>query len=466
VLWCCSSQSTLANDAQSLADLIGNAYRYDAEYLSTMQTLRADQLIYEQAMAIFLPQVDLSASYSENNYTQQDLQREPPAQAALDNGTASPAGVYSYTQDRNEREREASINLSQIIYDAEAFGRLSQADHFVQVAALEMGAAGQSLISRVAEHYFATLSSYQAVVLAEQQIKIGSESLKLGWARHLAGDISEVEAMDMEARILSLKADLNNSKTEFRNNVRQLQLSTGRRPAALQSISFAGISRLELEQFDVGTSLSNALTGNPELVLSRSGIDTAELSLSISEAARLPKVNFEASVDWAWQDDMGNSRTGNDDYLRERDAQASMTVSMPLYRGGAMSSRVRESEMRVGVAETDYVATKRRVESDVRYTVDTLNSLSGRIRDLQKTAGYLDEILVKQQQAFDEGVLGTQEILDAQDRAFQAKNELVVAVYDYYRANVQLLALEGRLDLNLVDTGKFLLGDQIYLTSR
>lgn len=131
-----------------------------------------------------------------------------------------------------------------------------------------------------------------------------------------------------------------------------------------------------------------------------------------------------------------------------------------------MSSRIRESEMRVGVAETDFVSTKRRLESDVRYTVDTLNSLVGRLQSLQKTASYLDEVLVKQQQAFDQGVLGTQEILDAQDRAFQAKNELVLALYDYYSATVQLMSLEGRLDLNLVDTGKFLLGDQIYLTSR
>jgi len=456
----CVGQTSFANDAKTLPELIDSAYRFDGEYLSTIQSLKADQLIYEQALAVLLPQVDASVAYSENNY----LQKQEHQGASTSTATT---GVYYDKKDRDFRERKASLNLSQIIYDAEAFERLKQADHFVQVAVVQMSEAGQGLVGRVADAYFSTLASRQSVVLSEQQIRIGSEALKLAWARHLAGDISEVEVMDMEARILSLKSDLDLAKTEFRNNIRLLELSTGLRPKALKSISLAGIASLNLEEFDVDESLQRSFKGNPELVLTKLGIDTAEFGLSINEKARLPKVNLAANIDWMKEETMTySSSTADEQNYRTRDSSAAITVSMPLYSGGAMSSRIRESEMRVGVAETDFVSTKRRLESDVRYTVDTLNSLVGRLQSLQKTASYLDEVLVKQQQAFDQGVLGTQEILDAQDRAFQAKNELVLALYDYYSATVQLMSLEGRLDLNLVDTGKFLLGDQIYLTSR
>ena len=69
-LWLSSSQVVVASEAQSLPELITSAYRYDGEYLSTIQSLKADQLIYEQALAVLLPQVDASVAYSENNYLQ------------------------------------------------------------------------------------------------------------------------------------------------------------------------------------------------------------------------------------------------------------------------------------------------------------------------------------------------------------------------------------------------------------
>lgn len=455
----CVGQITFADGVKTLPELIDSAYRFDGEYLSTIQSLKADQFIYDQALAVLLPQIDASVAYSENNY----LQKQEHQGASTSTATT---GVYYDKKDRDFRERKASLNLSQIVYDAEAFERLKQADHFVQVAVVQMGEAGQSLVSRVAEAYFSTLAAYQSVILAQQQIQIGSEALKLSWARHLAGDISEVQVMDMEARILSLKAGLDNAKTEFRNNIRLLELLTGLRPEALNSINLAGISTLRLDTFDVETSLENALKGNPGLVQSKLGIDSAEFGLAINEKARLPKVNVSANIDWMKEETMTySSSTADEQNYRTRDSSAAITVSMPLYSGGAMTSRIRESEMRVGVAETDFGYAKRRLESDVRYTVDTLNSLVGRVESLQKTAGYLDEVLGKQQLAFDQGVLGTQEILDAQDRAFQAKNELVIALYDYYSMTVQLLALEGRLAPDLIDTSGFLLGDRIYLTS-
>jgi len=461
-LWLFSSELVIASDAQSLRNLITNAYRYDGEYLSTIQTLKADQLIYEQALAVLLPQVDASVGYSENNYLQKSEH-----QTATQASPPRTRGDYYDKKDRDYRERKASLNLSQIIYDAEAFERLEQSDHFVQVAVVQMSEAGQRLVGRVAEAYFRTLASRQRVVLSEQRIQIGSEALKLAWARHLAGEIAEVEVMDMEARVLSLKSDLDLAKTELRNNIRLLERSTGLRPRALDAINLAGIASLDLQEFNVDESLKRSFKGNPELVLTKLGIDTAEFGLSINEKARLPKVNFAANIDWMKEETLTyDSSTSDEQNYRTRDSSAAITVSMPLYSGGAISSRIRESEMRVGVAETDFVSTKRRLESDVRYTVDTLNSLVGRLKSLQKTAQYLDEVLVKQQRAFDQGVLGTQEILDAQDRAFQAKNELVLALYEYYSATVQLLSLEGRLDLNLVDTGGFLLGDQIALMSR
>jgi len=459
LLSCCSIGIASANEAEALPELVERAYRFDGEYLSVIQSLKADQSVYDQALAVLLPQIDASMTYSENNYLQKQEEQQ--------GGSGKIVGNFYDKKDRDFRERKASLNLSQIVYDAEAFERLKQADHFVKVAVVQMGSAGQALVGRVADAYFNTLAAYQNLVLSEQQVNISSEALKLAWARHLAGDISEVEVMDMEARILSLKASLDSAKTEFRANVRVLELSTGVRPEVLQSINLAGISSLQLDTFDVEASLERSFKANPELVLTKLGIDTAEFGLSINQKARFPKVNLAANIDWMNEETMTySSSTSDEQNYRTRDSSAAITVSMPLYSGGAMTSRIRESEMRVGVAETDFVATKHRLESDVRYTVDTLNSLVGRIESLQKTAEYLDEVLTKQQLAFDRGVLGTQEILDAQDRAFRAKNELVLALYDYYSATVQLLALEGRLAPDLIDTSGFLLGDRISLTSR
>jgi outer membrane protein len=143
-----------AAQAQSLSELYESARGYDASYLSARLQHDANIAKADQARALLLPSVGLSASVS---------------RSTLDNST--PHFSYPYGS------QGVALNASQPLYRPQNLASVSQGRKQLELSQAQLIAAEQDLIVRVSQAYFDALSAQDTLNFVSAQKTAVAEQL-------------------------------------------------------------------------------------------------------------------------------------------------------------------------------------------------------------------------------------------------------------------------------------------------
>ena len=126
-------------------------------------------------------------------------------------------------------------------------------------------------------------------------------------------------------------------------------------------------------------------------------------------------------------------------------AQIGLQLAVPLYQGGAISSREREAAANYFKAREDVQNAKRTAALNTRQTyLSVINGIA--------QIGALEQALVSSQSALDSNRLGYEvgvriniDVLNAQQQLFQTRRDLAVARYNLLVNQLKLKAAVGAL---------------------
>lgn len=391
------------------------AERHSADIRAARHQSDAAQEQQHQAKAALLPQLTAQAGY----------QRQPPSLSAT-------------------RETQSwEIRLNQTLFDAGKTARYRQSRHQGRAAQSQYRAAKEELLIQVAETYFQLLLSKDTIAAHAsektayaQQIKQAREMFKRGAATAL--DIHEAQAGHDRALAQEISAIAQKQIQENRLNDQ-----TGLDSRKIQSLNTSGLAARylpKLQRHSLEQWQQLALANNHGY---QAQIHTAQSSLAALKAAensRLPTLNAQVG----YQNNLHNTTRQNQDYRhRSKGMTVGVQLSMPLYTGGEISSRIREAGEQYGQAQARLTAAERQIKLAVRQAHTEAGAAHYQILAQERVLKSSRLKLKSTETGRQYGIRNSLEVIRARQEVAQAEQQLAQANYTFLLAYLKLIKESG-----------------------
>ncbi len=392
-----------------------------------------------QAIAGLLPQIAAGATYRDNESlgSQTFLQEQ-------DDGSVTIGVAESET----EGTREAwNVELRQSIFRWQNWAELKRANAEGAQAEAEYVVAQQDLILRTAEAYFNVLAAQDTLEAAQAAHDAIGRQLEQSEKRFEVGLIAVTDVQDAKAAYDSATAALIQAKRNLATNGEILRELTGDAWDTLEKpgneMPLAGPAPASPEDW-----VKLAMEQNARLTASRLAADVTRQVVSIERGGHFPEIDFvinhgEFEDEGRFTNQVGVTFPSDAD---SEDTTYSVQLTVPIFSGGATSSRVRQAQYRNIAARERLERTARETERSTRDAYLGVNSEVARVQSLQQAVESAQTALQATEAGYEVGTRTSVDVLQARQRLFQSQTDYARSRYDYLLNVLRLQQAAGTLD--------------------
>ncbi len=419
--------------AENLMDIYRLAQKNDPQLRAAEAANQAAQAKSGQSRAAFLPQIGLTAHYTQNN---SDITKVSPSSSASIGKTDYISQGYT-------------LSLTQSLYHHEYYVQMRQTDASIAAADAQFEAAKQGTVLRVAQAYFNLLAAQDNLTTAEASKRAISQQLRQTQQRFEVGlsaitDVHEAQAGYDSAVAAELAAQ--NQLDIAKENLREI---VGQEPMALAVLKDE-VPLLSPEPANIDEWVSGAQKQNLSLLAAEASAKVAYEELNRRSAGHYPSLDLVANQ---IHSDTTDSSTG----LESDNTAVSLQLNVPIFSGGLTTSQTREARALYNqaneVLEQQRRATTREARSAYLGVVTGISQVKARKQALSSAQTALEAT----QAGFEVGTRTAVDVLNAQQVRFQAQSEYYRSRYDYILATLQLKQAAGNLsDTDLAKVNEWL----------
>jgi len=421
--------------AASLMDVYRQAVANDPTFQSyQFRTLVATEG-KRQALAAMLPTVVATAGYV---YQNQDIVSTD--NEVYDAGN-SDFGTTTY-----------AVTLTQPLFNWASYTGWKQAEIVRARSEMEYVLAGQELITRVADLYFQALAAKDRLDYSLVEQTAVEKHHELAQSRSDMGLIPITDLYDAKARLAATEAQTIDARNKLADALQALSEVTG---APVDDPMHLGpnVKLKGPEPASLDAWLSGAIEGNPAVELSRKAVEVAELEVKRQNAGHYPTLDLVGSFD---NEDTEDSLFGGSSEVETY--KVGVQLSVPLYQGGEVASKVRSARHEVSIARQELVKQTRSVERKTRSAFLGVDSSLKRVDALAQSVDANKLALEAKQEGFMSGLFASLSVLDAERDLALVSIDHAQARYDYILNSLRLKQAVGTLAENdLLDMENWLL---------
>ncbi len=388
------------------------------------EQVRESQGRVEEARANFLPSVNFNFMYT-------PAQRFPLIRI--------PAGIFGPAEQTFQagftRRNIAQFDVSQPLYTA---GRLSNA-YGIQASALDaaklsLERARQELKYRVVEAFYAALMNEQGVRVADEQIGLATRQLALAKSRFEAGSVArldvlqaEVELANARARRIQAKAAVDTSHQALRT-VLSLPQSQALALTGTLDDRPATMTRVDLEA---------AISSRPDLRAFSAQRDMAQHGVALANAEVKPSLSLTGNLQY--QDDGVNHLLNGDN----QSYTLGLALRVPLFSAPSAAAKRHVAQAQMRQSEHGLRAATDAARLEVESAWTSFEAADEVVTTQQKALELARESVAIAQVSYENGVITSAELNDAQVRLLQTEWFLMQAKYNRIVAAAQAKAAAG-----------------------
>ena len=406
--------ASAAAPAVDLLGVFGDAIVSDPEFLAASADNRAVREVRTQAASGLLPRAHISLETAWNE------------------------------RDRRDDYRSESIvlDIEHSIYRRDRRIALNQADRRIEQADALYAAARQALIVRVAERYFGVLETQDDLSSAQATREAFEQQLTESRKRFEVGMIAITDVEEAQAGYDLSKAQLIAAENALDIAHEALRETTGEYSANLAPLGEVQLVMPAPADIDQWTEV--ALERNLRLLAARHDAEIARQEIERIEAGHYPTLDVVASLGF----NDSESRAGDN-----RLVNVGLRLNLPLYTGGSVVSRTRESRHRYQYTLEALERERRRVQRETREAYLGVNSGISRVRALEQAVRSSEAAANAIDTGFQVGIRTSVDVLESQRDLFRALRDLSKARYRYILDLLRLKRAAGILsedDLRLI----------------
>ncbi|MDC3102247.1 TolC family outer membrane protein [Gammaproteobacteria bacterium] len=412
--------------AENLLDIFNEALENDPTFKAAEYSYLADKEIVVQGRAALLPSITLSGSTNWNEYYQDDVLQ----------------------QEYNSFSKSARV--SQPLFRLDTWFNFKRSKSLTNAAEAEFAYEQQNLILRTAELYFGVLRAIDNLNAAISEEKAIKKQLDQAQQRYEVG-LSAITGVQ-EAQLaydLSKAARINNEGNLF--SAREaLNALIGREIFSLDELG---------EDLQISSPFPNskedwvnlALKNNYQLKASYLRKDAAKSNARSAASNHLPKIDIVGSGSDSETNQFnyeGFSINGQGIPVPAVTGRRNYAIqlSVPIFQGGAVSSRRKQAYSQYNQADENTLFTERRIIQEVRSQFSNVNTLVANVNAQKQAVISATSALEATQVGYKVGTRNVVDLLQAEKNLYSAEKNLANTKYDYILANLRLALAAGTID--------------------
>ncbi|AIR89703.1 TolC family outer membrane protein [Pseudomonas cremoricolorata] len=399
---------------------------YDASRLNdaTYQVAGHDYEASRQERAIgrsaLLPQVGINARYGHGG----QFDKESPASR----------------QDDQYASDSVALTVTQPLYDKGRWAAYEQAKARGQLGEVQHDNADQALFDRVVQAYFDLAQVENELALTTQQ-KASIEGLARQSQRLFeAGEGTITDQAEAQARLDSIRAQEIQLQAQHRSALRRLAGRSGLNVTQIPPMQAqAPAAALLAPEQDLDYWMAKADQSAGVLGVSRASVKLAEANLRQQKAQHYPTLALSGRVARIDQSDI------NELSERQSTYYVGVVLDIPLYQGGGVTASSEKARAALESARAGLDAQAQQLSEDVE--LNYLGVVAGfeKIKALVTAVRSGETALTSAQKGYGAGVRSTVDILDAQQRVFAAKRDLLDTKLAMLQSYVNLHTRTGQM---------------------
>ncbi|MEI6732757.1 MAG: TolC family outer membrane protein [Comamonadaceae bacterium] len=414
-----------------LLGMLSKAMTADPKYAAAKAEYDAAAEIVPQARSGVLP---IAAFDYQRSVVRQDV-----TQAS---NPSFPTGASSYPNS------SMTLTITQPLYKPQSRIKVDQAAIAIEQAKLNVVAAEQDLILRVATAYLNMLAANDGLELAQAEREATQRQFDLAKGRLEAGLGTIVQLRDTEARLALTHAKEIESQTRLDDAKVGIKEIVGEVALSVQGFK---------SDFEVSTPFPSsfepwvdaAMEQNLALQSRKLAVDIAGLEIARQRAGNRPTLNLVGSFT---RQDAGGSLYGAGQ--KSDVADIGLRLNIPLTDGGMTSSLTREAVARNEKAVQEHEMESRHTERLARSAFSSVVASTQTLGALRKAVIAQEGALQLRLEGFNSGLYNVVAVMDAYRLYHAAQRDFLQVRYDYLINRLKLkqaVGTLGRGDLEDID---------------
>ena len=377
-----------------------------------------------------LPSVRISGSTTESTFPEQAVGFNQSSGEILNN-------VSSITS------ASSSFSITQNIYDGGIWwNNIRLAKNNFRITEQFDRQIKTNIIRNVHFAYFNYLKAIQLLDVSRSNLMSSQQQLTLVQQQYDLGSAKKTDLLKAEVRFGQARIDVITNDASVKSAYRNLKNAMG----LINSDQDFTIEEVEkplelIPEFETGFELVQKF--NPSVKAKQYQIMSAKLNTKLARGSRLPVISLSASSSGA-DENLGDAISNN--YGDNQRTNASLSISIPIYTGNSISSRIQKAKIGVDKQESEYLTQLEDLSVQLEDYLDQLNNYIEVIPINETVLESAEEDLKLSQVRYSQGSTTILEVLNAQVSVVQARSSLVRSKYDAFIQQANLKALLGTLD--------------------
>jgi len=433
-----------AAHADDLLQSYNNARNSDPQFAAAESRQLVTREGAVQARAVLLPQIDGSASLRRSR-------SEGPGTSTFDPTQPPVSGDRS----SNNTSRNIGLNGSQVLFDMSRISALKSQQALTKASEFQLASDGLSLITRTSAAYFKVLVQLETLAGAEaaetalkKQFDFASKRLEVGLAP--ITDMHEARAQYDGARANTILA-----RNAVQDAYQALVEITGTPLANLKGLPDNFQPALPVAR-DADGWVQTAIAQNPALQAKQEQVRSSQINVQTARAGHLPTLVLSGGYgkNTSWGDSSFSSgmfNLTNPSNNESRGPNLGVTLSVPIFSGGATQSRVRQALAQRDVAQDELEQQRRALERSTR------NAYQGLVAGISEVEARR-LALVSAQSAYEASQVGLEvgtrtvlDVLNNQRTLFSAQQAYAQSKYNFLQSRLLLEQAAGTLEVSDVE---------------
>lgn len=411
--------------AADLLQVYREAQANDAQFASARSQLQATRERLPQARAGLLPQVVGTASANRTK---------------LDQTASLTANSPAIEVTRFFNNNGWAIQLSQPLFRWDRWETYKQGELATLAGEVTFQQAQLDLITRTSQAYFDVLTAQDNLFLAGAQKKAIGEQLAQAKRNFEVGTATITDANDAQARYDLAASTEIAAQSQLEITRATLQQITGKPTDELMGLRAEAPIPGPMPA-DVNAWASQAEQSNPQVGLAGYSLETAQREYNKARAAHLPSVDMVASYGFTNQTGSATQTVAT----HFNAAAIGVQLSVPIYAGGQIQSRVRETQALADKASSDLEFARRTAAQTARQTYSGVSNGLAQVKALEAAERSAQSAVESNQLGYEVGVRINIDVLNAEAQLYQTRANLAKARYDTIMNGLRLKASTGVL---------------------
>lgn len=336
---------------------------------------------------------------------------------------------------------QASVNVSQMIFDGTFFLGLKASRVYVNLSKKQYQQSRRDTRAKVAKAYYSCLVTQRNKAILQKNVEQVEQNLYETRQRFQNGMVEELDVDRQRLTLQNLRNQLSKVSRE-RDVARKLLKFQMGYPIG---DSLVLQESLQTQLPDLKTAKSIPSDFQPEQRLGYQELEVREKLAALSkrryQAAYLPKLDAFATHLQLAQRDGFNFLEGSRPWFPS--TYAGLSLSIPIFSGFQKSARIQKAKIDLKKLQNRKQNLEEQIRLQVQRSLRTYNNALDRAQKQQQNRDLARKIYNQAQTKYDEGVGSSLELTSAQNQLFEAQSAYINAMQDYLVAEIDLAKAVG-----------------------